>query len=274
MPKISVITVNYNNATGLERTIDSVIQQTYDDMEFIVIDGGSTDDSPAIIKKHEDHITKWLSEADDGVYNAMNKAIDLATGAYILFLNSGDHFSDQDVLQKNEQHFENTDLLIFDIHVWGQGLDFIKQHPIKLHFHTYFGILLLIRRHSSNGLCSHTWGKYDESLKIVSDWKFFMKVLYHGATYKTVHQVLTRYYLDGMSATAQGTFTRREEREQILKDEYPMFYSDYKKLEILDSNRFKMLADLENSKTTKKLNSLWLRVLLRLFRNKSLKNLR
>jgi glycosyltransferase involved in cell wall biosynthesis len=273
MTSLSIITVNYNNAQGLERTIDSVVKQTFTDMEFIVVDGGSSDESQEVIRTNEAHITKWISEKDNGVYHAMNKAIDLATGEYILFLNSGDHFAHHEVLQKNKQHFGQTDLLIFDIHVTGQGLDYIKQHPDDITFSYLFKDTLAHQAVFIKRSLFEKWGAYDESLKIVSDWKFFLKALYHGATYKIVHEVLTKYYLDGMSATAQGTFTRREERERILKDEYPMFYSDYKKLQILDSNRFKMLADLEHSKVARKLNGIWLRILLRLFRSKSLKNL-
>lgn len=88
--KLSIITVNYNDAKGLERTIKSVISQSYHDFEFIVIDGGSSDKSLGIIKKYEQHIDYWVSEPDGGIYQGMNKGLRQAKGDYvnfILFLN-------------------------------------------------------------------------------------------------------------------------------------------------------------------------------------------
>jgi glycosyltransferase involved in cell wall biosynthesis len=88
--KLSIITINKNNARGLERTIQSVIQQTSTDYEYIVIDGASRDGSVDSIKKYADKINYWVSEPDAGIYNAMNKGIRKASGDYCLFLNSGD----------------------------------------------------------------------------------------------------------------------------------------------------------------------------------------
>ncbi len=90
---ISIITINYNNSKGLESTIHSVINQTYKNIEFIIIDGGSKDGSLGIIKKYQDNLSYWVSEADNGVFNAMNKGIKLATGDWVIFMNSGDIFS-------------------------------------------------------------------------------------------------------------------------------------------------------------------------------------
>ena len=88
--KLSIITVNYNDAKGLERTIKSVISQSYHDFEFIVIDGGSSDESQDIIQKYERHIDYWVSEPDGGIYQGMNKGLRQAKGDYVNFMNSGD----------------------------------------------------------------------------------------------------------------------------------------------------------------------------------------
>jgi glycosyltransferase involved in cell wall biosynthesis len=88
--KLSIITINKDNARGLEKTIQSVMGQTYNDFEYIVIDGASSDDSVDIIKRYADRMTYWVSEPDTGIYNAMNKGIRKAQGEYCLFLNSGD----------------------------------------------------------------------------------------------------------------------------------------------------------------------------------------
>ena len=89
--KLSIVTINYNDAIGLERTIQSVITQTFKDFEYIIIDGNSTDGSKEIIKKYSEKIQVAISEPDTGIYNAMNKGAALAKGEYLLFLNSGDN---------------------------------------------------------------------------------------------------------------------------------------------------------------------------------------
>ena len=98
--KYSIITINYNNRDGLENTIKSVINQTCQDFEYIVIDGGSTDGSVDVINKYADKIDYWISEPDKGIYNAMNKGILRAHGEYLNFMNSGDYFYDNEVLEK------------------------------------------------------------------------------------------------------------------------------------------------------------------------------
>ena len=90
MMKLSVITINYNNKEGLKKTIESVVSQIYQDFEYIVVDGGSTDGSIDIIREYDKHIDFWISEPDRGIYNAMNKGIKFSHGEFCLFLNSGD----------------------------------------------------------------------------------------------------------------------------------------------------------------------------------------
>jgi len=97
--KISIITVVYNSIDKIEATIQSVINQTYFDIEYIIIDGGSTDGTIDIIKKYTDRISLWISEPDKGVYDAMNKGIDMATGKWINFMNAGDSFYNDTVIQ-------------------------------------------------------------------------------------------------------------------------------------------------------------------------------
>ncbi len=99
-PKVSVITVCYNSQLVIEETIKSVVGQDYPNLEYIIIDGGSNDSTLDIIKKYKDKVDIMISEPDDGVYNAMNKGIDLATGIWLNFMNAGDCFADPGVLKR------------------------------------------------------------------------------------------------------------------------------------------------------------------------------
>ena len=110
--RYSIITINYNNKDGLFRTIESVIAQSFNDYEYIVIDGGSTDGSLEVIKEHIPQITYWISEPDNGIYNAMNKGVNVANGDYCLFLNSGDCLYDNDVLQRFNLYNSDKDIII------------------------------------------------------------------------------------------------------------------------------------------------------------------
>lgn len=97
-PKVSIVTIVYNASKYLEETMQSVINQTYDNVEYIVVDGGSTDGTLDILEKYKDRIDHWVSEEDRGIYDAMNKGVNLANGEWINFMNSGDVFHDNDVL--------------------------------------------------------------------------------------------------------------------------------------------------------------------------------
>ena len=113
--KLSIITINFNNKAGLERTITSVFQQDFKDFEFIVIDGGSTDGGKELIESNKQHFSYLVSEADKGIYNAMNKGIAKAKGEYVFFLNSGDEFVNSKALQSIVQSLSGEDIIYFNI---------------------------------------------------------------------------------------------------------------------------------------------------------------
>lgn len=115
MPHFSIITINLNNAIGLEKTICSVLSQSSPDYEYLIIDGGSTDGSVEIIKKYAEKITYWVSERDAGVYDAMNKGIAAACGQYCLFLNSGDYFYEPTVLSQVLHSGLKADIIYGDL---------------------------------------------------------------------------------------------------------------------------------------------------------------
>ncbi len=110
-PKFTVITVTFNAAEYIEATILSVVNQTYTNIEYIIVDGQSTDGTVDIAKKYSGHIKHLISESDDGLYHAMNKGLALATGDYLCFLNAGDSFNGNDTLEKIVQGLQGRDKL-------------------------------------------------------------------------------------------------------------------------------------------------------------------
>ena len=134
MYKLSIITINKNNAIGLEKTIQSVINQTYfDKIEYIVIDGLSTDGSSMIIDKYKDYFSYWVSEEDNGIYDAMNKGTNVATGEYLLFLNSGDVLYHNNIIKEVYNELKSYYIVYGGVEYEGEK-DIIRIPPERLDF--------------------------------------------------------------------------------------------------------------------------------------------
>ena len=228
--KLSIITINFNNKAGMERTIYSVFQQEFKEFEYIVIDGGSTDGSKDLIKANTDNINYWLSEPDQGIYNAMNKGIVQAKGEYVFFLNSGDDFVDSDALKNIAQSLTGEDFIYFNINqVSSSEKVKVKQVPSELSFSYLYHDLpphqsTFIKRRLFND-----YGNYDESLKIVADWKFLiLALLKYNATYKHIDKVFTNFYLGGVSSNSESLKLMQAEREAVLNIEFPILLNDLK----------------------------------------------
>ena len=185
---LSIITINRNNAKGLEKTMCSVATQTITGFEYLVIDGASTDDSFEVIKANESKFAhlKWLSEPDTGIYNAMNKGLRMASGDYIQILNSGDCLASEDVTEKMIAALEKTGnpsvLYGNMVKCFPDGRRLVDRsfcgNEITM-LGMYLGTLnhdpVYVRRD-----LFEKYGYYDESLKIVSDWKWYMQALILG----------------------------------------------------------------------------------------------
>jgi glycosyltransferase involved in cell wall biosynthesis len=117
-PRITIVTINYNMREELEKTIKSVFAQTYPNLEYIVVDGASTDGSVGVIRRHEHRITRWISERDRNLYDAMNKGAAMATGEWVLFMNSGDQFADARVVSDIFTHDVTADDIIYGHVIW------------------------------------------------------------------------------------------------------------------------------------------------------------
>lgn len=114
-PVVSVVTVCWNASGMLERTMKSVMSQTYEEMEYIIVDGASTDGTLELLEKHADRITRWVSEPDKGIYDAMNKAVGMANGEWTIFMNAGDVFAADDVLKKVFSVSRQADVIYGDV---------------------------------------------------------------------------------------------------------------------------------------------------------------
>jgi len=227
-PKLSIITVNLNNAAGLQKTIESVVNQTFTDYEYIVIDGGSTDGSVEIIKQYADKITYWVSEPDKGIYNAMNKGIKVANGEYLQFLNSGDW-----LLEKNT--FERVFSVFPDKEVVYGNLMLISgeyKSPKKITFtNLFFGSLPHPATFFKRSLFDN-YGLYNEEFKIVSDWEFYLIVLAkNSCSFEHIDIPITYFDQNGISSQEAMLKIQIKEREIVLSNHFPLMYDDYIELQ-------------------------------------------
>lgn len=230
MLKLSIITINYNNAEGLKKTMESVFNQTSDEFDYIVIDGASTDGSKEIICQYANmpinHEFHWLSEPDTGIYNAMNKGIKMALGGYIQFLNSGDTLAAPDVTRKmlHQLSIINCQLPI----IYGNMLKplskgilrdrgFAGRQPSMLDFYT--GTLNHSPAYIKRSLFDK-YGLYDEQLKIVSDWKWYLKAVIFGQEKITYADIdMTIFDMTGISTINKEL--DKAERKQVLSELLP-----------------------------------------------------
>ncbi|SFZ92961.1 Glycosyltransferase involved in cell wall bisynthesis [Flaviramulus basaltis] len=229
MQKLSIITVNYNNKFGLQRTLDSVLSQAWQGFEYIVIDGGSTDGSKELIESNKKHLSFWVSEPDNGIYNAMNKGINVAKGDYLFFLNSGDDFIDSTSLEKIASCLTGEDIVYFNINQIKEEVVKVKQTPALLSFAYLHHDLPPHQSTFIKKQLFDKFGYYDEDLKIVSDWKFIIiAFIKHNATYKYVDDVFTNFYYGGISTNEDSMILMKKEREIILNKEFPILMNDLK----------------------------------------------
>ncbi len=233
--KVSIITVSYNSVDTIEDTFESVRSQSYADIEYIVIDGGSTDGTRALIEAHTEIISKSISEPDEGLYDAMNKGLAFATGDIVGILNSDDVYASQDVIAKIVSEFRASpvdcvygDLVYVDENdlskvkrYWRSGNYFRKAflngwmppHP------TFF-----VKRH-----CYKVFGNYDTSLKTSADYELMLRFLFKNhcsASY--LPEILVRMREGGQSNTSLGNriMGNKEDRLAWRKNNLqPRFYT-------------------------------------------------
>lgn len=207
IPKISIVTVCYNAGNKIEETILSVIDQTYNNLEYIIIDGASTDDSIEIIKKyakggsefgkHKYCISNWISESDKGIYDAMNKGANLSNGEYIIYMNAGDTFVSLNILNDlSEMISNNSDVIYGDnLMVYNNAIIYHKAH-----FFSKYDINLPFNHQSA--LTKTNLLKlipFDLNYKIAGDYNFFYKLYILGKRFQYIPMPIAYYSMDGIS---------------------------------------------------------------------------
>jgi glycosyltransferase involved in cell wall biosynthesis len=233
--QLSIITINRNNAKGLEKTMQSVASQSCKDLEYIVIDGASTDNSVDVIKNLESECAnlKWVSEPDNGIYNAMNKGLRMASGEYVQILNSGDELASINVVErmlKALDEKDNPDILYGNmIKAFADGkrmrdCGFAGEVPTMYGF--IHGTLnhdpVYIRRSLFD-----KFGYYREDLPITADWRWYVEAIpFGGVVPRYVDIDVTIFDMNGISETQ---IERREkERDEELQRILPIgVYKDY-----------------------------------------------
>lgn len=221
MPLLSIITINYNNAAGLQKTVDSVLSQTGTDYEFIVIDGGSTDGSKDIIAKHNSRIAYSVSEKDGGIYDAQNKGIAVAKGEYLLFLNSGDTFHSQNVVTAFSKFVTTTKagVVYGNSQIIENGVKTtIQQPPQQLDKYYFFKYTLNHQACFIQKSLFDEFGLYSLNYKICSDFEFFLKVFNkYPETYLYFNETVCDYDKTGLSSDKANYERVVKEKHAILK---------------------------------------------------------
>lgn len=236
--KLSIITINLNNAEGLKKTIESVIAQTYVDFQYIVIDGNSSDRSVEIIKRNESKLSYWVSEPNRGIYGNMNRGLLEATGEYCLFLNSGDWLSRPSILEEAFSDNIHADIVSGDIYFYDNDKQKIKWFVPSPKEITAKPLILGTLPHQATFIKKELFtklGVYNETLKVVSDWLFFVEALIdNGCTYQHISLPLAYFNTDGVSSNPKTSFLGHSEKATLLSKKYPLFLPDYEKMEELE----------------------------------------
>jgi glycosyltransferase involved in cell wall biosynthesis len=216
-PLVSIITVTYNNKTNLEKTVKSIKSLNYTNREFIIIDGGSNDGSVESIKNYKEVISKWVSEEDKGIYDAMNKGIRLAAGNYLWFMNAGDEIFDKNILNEIFNLKENADVYYGDTElVNSEGKSYgkrkLKRPPEKLTWEKMINGMVVT--HQSMIVKKSLSPLYNTDYKFCADIDWTINLLKKSVNIINTHKTFCKFQLGGYSR--KNTLASLKERFNIL----------------------------------------------------------
>lgn len=261
--KLSIITVTWNNAANLKRTLDSVATQTNKEFEQIVVDGNSKDNSVSIIQSFEGKIAhySWISEPDKGIYDAMNKGIRMAKGEYCLFLNAGDILYDDNALSVLFASKPEKDIVSCNS-IYEKSKFHKEQIVISPNTITPERIILSFLPHQATLIRTSLFStihEYDTSFKVVSDWLFFIDTLLnHNSTYQHIHMFLCCCDSEGISSNPANNELMDREFHEGLKKVLPELYNEYAEM------HRKKVSQQSESTTKSKFNQLLYKIAKRI----------
>ncbi len=233
-PFLSIITINYNNADGLRKTIESVKNQTSKDYEHIIIDGASTDQSISILKdflndeNYAKQVSFWCSEKDKGVYDAMNKGIEHATGKYCLFLNSGDYLADNNIVQIFSEHDLGYKIIYTDAIFFNTKKEWNVKYPKNINAHFFYSRKTLSHQNMLFPTSFVKANPYSLEYKIGSDVDMYLTAFFDfGIDFIHFDIPISKFESAiGIGSIQENKEVRSNEWETMLKKHIPKQYVD------------------------------------------------
>jgi glycosyltransferase involved in cell wall biosynthesis len=219
-PRLSVITIVYNNVRDIERTLLSVLDQTYPAIEYIVVDGASTDGTQEVIKRYESRISKFISEPDKGIYDAMNKGLAMATGDYVLFMNSGDELYDSDTVARVFATADDADIYYGETEMINDERQSLGQRrhraPKQLNWRSFkYGMSV---SHQAIYIKRSLTTPYDRQYLLSSDIDWIIRAIKKAKKIVNVNQYVAKYLVGGMS---------KKRHRQSLKERFAIMTHHY-----------------------------------------------
>lgn len=200
---ITVITVSLNSVKTIEKTILSVLNQTYKNIEYIIIDGGSTDGTLEIIEKYKNKISHYKSEKDKGIFDAMNKGVSISNGKYLNFMNSDDYFFSNTIIEESIPYLDGEyDIIYGNMEVRNKTLKFIKYEKVPKYL--WMGPV----NHQSSFIKKDIMEKYKYNTenKLLADFEFFLNVYYNKGKILKIEKIIASYSSEGISSQNYNLF--------------------------------------------------------------------
>lgn len=250
MPKISVVTICYNEPK-LEKTCKSIVDQTCQDFEWVVVDGGSDEKTQKIWDRYKYRIDKFVSESDNGIYNACNKGIKLADGEYIIFMNAGDVFYNENVLKAVTALMETTGA---DVIYGDHEFSFEEKNKNKI---SHYPQILTPDFFITSNLCTQSvfikkdifniYGNFNEKYKIAADYDKWIQFFKAGKIFKYIPIIISSYDMNGISGNSD--FILGQERKDILMEYLTQEVKEYEQKIKENYSFFEKIFSVKNSTT-------------------------
>lgn len=237
-PELTVITIVYNEVDRILATCKSIDRQAYDNVEWIVLDGGSSDGTLDILNQYTSEIDILISEPDRGIYHAMNKGIALASGEYILFMNGGDEFYTADILADVIPHLD-SDIVYGNLLMRDGVRDHMRHYPSTLTSKYFLREMLPHQATFYKKTLFDEAGLYDESFRIAGDYEFNTRIFKTlEPSYKHLNLTISVFYTDGISSSQQHRMLRKKENHRVRMKYFMSYKFSFKAFRQIVRNLF------------------------------------